>query len=290
MPQPAQTTPATAHPTRLAPAHDGPATMTVEHLTFGYRRNAPVLSDITASLHPGRLTALIGPNATGKTTLLRLMLGQQTPWQGRVLLDGKPIDQHSAQTRARRLSYVAQQSPVAFSFSVRQVVAMGRFAQSERGSLLAIERALSECDLLSIADRPFNELSGGQQQRVSVARAMAQSGWGEPGGGRAILLDEPVASADLQHAHQTLGLLKRAADDNRAVLVVLHDLNLAARWADEVWLMEGGALAYAGPWDKALTAQRLGAIYGATLTALTVPGDPRPVFHVAVPPHDAPIG
>ncbi len=289
MAQPVQTTSAMPETSGSKPFSVQPPTLQAEQLSFGYRLDDPVISQTDAVLSPGRLTVLIGPNATGKTTLLRLMLGQLSPQRGRVLLDGWDITGVPAAVRARRVGYVAQRSPVAFGFSVGQIVAMGRFAQRD-GNEAAVERALRDCDLMSVVDRPYNELSGGQQQRVSVARALAQSGWGEPGRGRAILLDEPVASADLRHAHQTLELLKRAADADRAVLAVLHDLNLAARWADEVWLMDGGAIACAGSWEQVLTSVRLEPVYGAKLTPLIPPGGGRPVFHAVVPPLNAASG
>jgi len=277
-------------PTRVAQA--APA-VRVERLTFGYRPDRPVISALDAALHAGRLTVLLGPNATGKTTLLRLMLGQLAPDAGRVLLGDQDVAQLAPAARARRLAYVAQESPVAFGFTARQVVAMGRYAQAEDDGA-SVAAALRDCDLSDVADRPFNELSGGQRQRVAVARALAQSGWGGDGGiaaaggaARVILMDEPVASADLRHAHHTLGLLRDAARRGWAVLVVLHDLNLAARFADEAWVMDGGRLAYAGDWSAALTPQRLGPIYGATLTPLRAsPGD-RPVFSAHVPPRGA---
>jgi len=287
MPQPSQAD--TAHDP--APGDDASATpaapLRVEQLSFGYRPNQPVLEALDAELRTGRLTALIGPNATGKTTLLRLMLGQLPPDQGRVLLDGRDVRTWPHDRRARRIAYVAQRPSVAFGFTVRQVVAMGRHAQPLHGQRdQAVEHALSACDLHDAATRPFNELSGGQQQRVAVARALAQSEIGRPGRGRVLLLDEPCASADPRHAHQLLSLLRDAARADRAVLVVLHDLNLAARWADDVWLMDRGRLAAAGAWREVLQPARLDPVYGMRFTALHAPGDQRPVFHATLTPDD----
>jgi len=286
MSQPSQAAASEYASAAAGPPGRGAPALRVERLAFGYRPNHPVISALDARLLPGRLTVLLGPNATGKTTLLRLMLGQLVPDAGRVLLGDDPVADLAPPARARRLAYVAQDSPVAFGFTARQVVAMGRYAQRDDGGA-SVEAALRDCDLTDVADRPFNELSGGQRQRVAVARALAQSGWGEAGDadeGRVILMDEPVASADLKHAHRTLGLLRDAAQRGRAVLVVLHDLNLAAKFADDAWLMDGGSLLFAGPWYQALTAERLGPVYGAELTPLRAsPGD-RPVFSAQVPP------
>jgi len=287
MPQPSQAD--TAHD--AAPGLDASAPpLRVEQLTFGYRPNLPVLEALDAELTPGRLTALIGPNATGKTTLLRLMLGQLVPDRGRVLLHGRDVRDWPHDRRARRIGYVAQRPSVAFGFTVRQVVAMGRHAQRLHGPAAgdeAVDHALTACDLHDAAARPFNELSGGQQQRVAVARALAQSEIGRPGRGRVLLLDEPCASADPRHAHQLLSLLREAARADRAVLVVLHDLNLAARWADDVWLMDRGRLTAAGPWRDVLRPQTLDPVYGMRFAALRAAGDERPVFHAALAPDDA---
>ncbi|NBC10153.1 MAG: ATP-binding cassette domain-containing protein [Planctomycetes bacterium] len=288
MPQPSQAD--TAHDP--APGDDASATpaapLRVEQLSFGYRPNQPVLEALDAELRTGRLTALIGPNATGKTTLLRLMLGQLAPDRGRVLLDGREAQAWPHDQRARRIGYVAQRPSVAFGFTVRQVVAMGRHAQRVNGPQEeVVERALTACDLHDAAAQPFNELSGGQQQRVAVARALAQSEIGRPGRDRVLLLDEPCASADPRHAHQLLSLLRDAARDGRAVLVVLHDLNLAARWADDVWLLDRGRLAAVGAWGDVLQSARLDPVYGMRFTALHAAGDERPVFHAALAPDDS---
>lgn len=257
--------------------------VTIRGLSFGYRPGQRVLDRLDADLVPGRVTALIGPNATGKTTLLRLILGRWRPDAGQVRVGGVEAVDLDAVQRARRLAYVGQRSAVAFRFSVRQIVTLGRFAQRQDGGR-AVAHAIEVCGLGSVADRAFHELSGGQQQRVAVARALAQSGFGERGDDRVLLLDEPVASADLRHAHQTLGLLQQAAREGRAVLVVLHDLNLAARWADAVWLMDGGRLVAAGPWEQVLTAAQLEPVYGVQLTPLRPAGSDRPVFHAVLPP------
>ena len=141
-------------------------------LSFGYRPGAAVLRDLHVKLRAGRLTVLLGPNASGKTTLLRLLLGQLTPDAGSVTLHGRPVATITARELARQVSYVPQRSGVSFAFSVREVVAMGRYAFGDRRY---VEEALRHLDLANLATRPVRELSGGQQQRVMLARAWAQS-------------------------------------------------------------------------------------------------------------------
>lgn len=253
--------------------------MRVDGLIFGYRADTPVIEGLSAELGVGRLTALIGPNAAGKSTLLKLMLGQLEPWSGRVMLGDRPVDAMVEIERAAAISYVPQRGALSFAFTVRQVVAMGRFAVGRDDR--ALEAALEACDLSGLSDRVYAQLSGGQQQRVLLARAMAQA-WRPPPdpGGRVMLLDEPTASADLWHIHRTMGRLRDLAAAGLAVLVVLHDLNLASRYADDVWLMDEGHLLAADAWDAVMRPEVLEPAYRVSLRALAVDGSDRPVFVV----------
>lgn len=263
--------------TAPAPPPAAPA-LAVEDVTFGYSPRQPVVEGVSGTVVGGRVTALLGPNAAGKSTLLRLMLGHLTPQTGRVTLGGESVLTMPARARARRMSYVPQQGGVGFAYAVREVVAMGRFAagNAARTDAEAVEQAMRDGGLLEVADRVFNELSGGQRQRVLVARAMAQAA----GGGQAILLDEPTSSLDLRHVHELMALLRHQADQGRAVVVVLHDLNLAARYADDVWLMDRGRLVAAGGWWDVMRAETLAPVYGVTLRPLDA-GSERPVFVAA---------
>lgn len=258
--------------------------MRIDRLSFAYAADQPIVRDLTATLAPGRLTVLLGPNAAGKTTLLRLMLGQLQPDGGCVMLDDRPIEAHSAASRAGVISYVPQQGQAGFAFTVAQVVAMGRFAVGRDEQ--AVARALSQCDLVAQKNRPFNELSVGQQQRVMLARALAQAA----GGGRIMLLDEPVSAMDLWHVHHVMVLLRDLARQGLAVVTVLHDLNLAAEYADDIWLLDDGRLLAQGPWQTVLTPQLLEPVYRVSLTTLTRPGSDRPMFAVTGAGADVPAG
>lgn len=244
-------------------------TFSLRGVTYGYETGRPVVEGATASLRAGRVCAVIGPNAAGKTTLLRLMLGQLEPWAGAVELEGRAVAAMPVRERARRMSYVPQRGGVSFAFTVREVVAMGRFAA---GGGRDVEAAMRACEVEGLGDRPFVELSGGQQQRVLVARAMAQAS----SGGRVMLLDEPGSNMDLRHQHALMRLLRLQAEAGLAVCVVLHDLNLAAAYADDVWLMEAGRVTAAGPRDEVMTAERLAGAYGVALRVVEVGG--RAVF------------
>ena len=253
----------------------------VRGLVAGYDPEHPVLHGISARLTPGRLTALLGPNAAGKSTLLKAMLGQVAPSAGSVTLDGVPVGELAGPALARRVSYVPQRGEASFAFTVREVVAMARYAQ---GDGLYIDAALERCGLSGLAGRPVSALSGGQRQRVLIARAWAQSRPGKgraaaagrpssegvlPGvGGGVVLADEPAAGLDLNHAYSMMGLLKAMAGEGLAVLVVLHGLELASRWADEVWLMDAGRLVAAGPAGAVLRRAVLEPVYGVRLAEL----------------------
>jgi len=251
----------------------------VETVRFGYEADTAIVDGVNASLHGGRVTVLLGPNAAGKSTLVKLMLGQLTPWSGAVMLDGVPIGSLPARKRAALMSYVPQRAGTGFAYTVDEVVGMGLYAAGAVSGALsggAADEAIAACDLESVRGRVFNRLSYGQQQRVLLARAMAQSS----GAGRVMLLDEPGSAMDLWHVHRMMQQLTRLASRGMAVLVVLHDLNLAARYADEVWLMDGGRLAASGAWSRVLTPAVLEPVYRVKIESLMTDTHERPVFRV----------
>ncbi|MCX5660580.1 MAG: ABC transporter ATP-binding protein [Planctomycetota bacterium] len=256
--------------------------MTLDALEFGYEPGRAIVRGLSGRLKAGRLTTLIGPNAAGKSTLMRMMLGQARPWSGAVRLDGEDVASMEARRRASLISYVPQRAGVGFAFSVEEVIEMGRFSQrtghaaASGASSGAVQRAIEACDLSDLRDRVFTQLSFGQQQRVLLARAMAQA----EGRGRVMLLDEPGSAMDLWHVHHMMGWLVRLARSGLGVLVVLHDLNLAARYADEVWLMDGGRLAAEGAWEKVMTPELLEPVYRVDLRPVQRAAGERPVFVV----------
>ena len=248
--------------------------ISIDQLRFGYDVT-PVVDGVTAQLSPGKVTALIGPNAAGKSTLMRLMLGLLTPWSGSVKVLGEEITSTETLDRSRQLSYVPQRPGVRFAFTVRQVIAMGAYGLPKRMAVPLVDKAIEDAGLNDLADRVLMELSGGQQQRVMLARAEVQSATA----GRAMLLDEPGSHLDLQHRHAMMQRLRELAAGGLAVLVVLHELDLAMRYADEAWLLDAGRLAAAGPWDVVLTPKTLNPVYGITLEQIDRGGE-RPILAV----------
>lgn len=258
------------------------AVISIADVRFGYELGQAVVQGCNALLLPGRITALVGPNAAGKTTLMRLMLGLLKPWSGSVHMNGAPIEYMDARARARVVSYVPQRPGVRFAFTVKQVIAMGTHALSDRqASLHAVQTVLSEAGLDALSGRTFSKLSGGQQQRVLLARAEVQASQG----GRGLLLDEPGSHLDLHHRHQMMQRLRTLAEDGLAVLVVLHDLDLACRYADDAWLMDKGKLVATGGWQDVLTPERLAPVYRIGLRRIEDAGE-RPLLAVA-PDRDA---
>lgn len=264
----------------------------LEQVCFGYS-GSPVVQNVNAQLQPGKVTALIGPNAAGKSTLMRLMLGRLTPWSGGVQVQGRGVEAWSPLDRAQRLSYVPQRPGVRFAFTVRQVIAMGAYALAKRVADRLVDNAMEQAGLTTLADRVLMELSGGQQQRVLLARAEVQSATA----GQAMLLDEPGSHLDLKCRHAMMRRLRVLAGNGLAVLVVLHELDLAVRYVDQAWLMGAGKLVADGPWDQVLTPSILSPVYGLDFKQINS-GEDRPIlivdtkspstmFREAVTPHHA---
>jgi iron complex transport system ATP-binding protein len=231
-----------------------------------------VVRDASLRLRPGELVALLGPNGAGKTTLLRSVLGLAPRHGGRVTLDGSDPAALGARERARKLSYLPQARPLTWPVRVRDVVALGRFAHgvalgAPRGEdARAIARALAACELDALADRHWDSLSGGELSRAHVARALAAEA-------PVLLADEPTVALDPLHQHQVMSLLRAYVDAGNAVLVVLHDVGLAARFADRlVWIKDGRTVADGPPADT-LSGERFAEVYGVRAAVRRIDGD-----------------
>lgn len=222
------------------------------------------LVSASLSVRPGELACVAGPNGAGKTTLLRVASGALHPREGEVRLFGEPLHRMDARGIARAVAVVAQKDTVAFGFTVREVVMMGR-APHQTGWMRAGERdrevvlqAMRQCDVEGLAGRRVTELSGGEQKRVAIARALAQ----EP---RVLLLDEPAAFLDVRHQIDLYELLAEEAKKGRAVVVVMHDLNAAAQYAQKIVLMKAGRIVATGNVEEVMTYARLKETFDADL-------------------------
>jgi len=233
-------------------------------LAFSYAPSRPILHNLSFSLQPGSVCALVGPNGAGKSTLLRLLLGVLTPTRGQISLDGQPLQSFSHRQRAQRIAYVPQRTSLAFAFTIREFVRLGRYSVSGREDKSAIAAAMDRAGLLDRADEPIATLSAGQQQRAALARALAQLDAPAPAGSaRFLLADEPVSAMDPRHALEAMALLRSLADSGLGVAVVLHDLTLAVRFCDQALVLsEAGHLAAAGA--HALSPDILDPVFGVS--------------------------
>ena len=239
---------------------------------------AEVLKDISLEVACGTVTALVGPNGAGKSSLLRVLSGEIV--SPGVTLDGTPLTRLDIQELARRRSVMTQATSMAFDFLVREVLAMGWVGDAGHPSTVALPEVAAACGICPLLDRRFNTLSGGERQRVHFARCWLQI-WHPLGdnASRYLLLDEPTSSMDLRHELLVLRLARRASTADVGVLVVLHDLNLAARFADRVALMADGAMVAVGPPETVLTSATLSRVYRTPVCVERHAGLDRLVVH-----------
>ncbi|MEH6493310.1 heme ABC transporter ATP-binding protein [Halopseudomonas sp.] len=224
-----------------------------------------ILQGISFQLAAGEVLAVLGTNGAGKSTLLASLSGELTPLGGSIMLSGRPLAGWSAQERARRMAVLPQSSTLAFAFSVAEVVALGRLphATGRQQDELIVEQAMAATDVTQLRERSYLTLSGGERQRVHLARVLTQI-WdaGEQG---CLLLDEPTASLDLAHQQLILQQARDMAERGLAVVVVLHDLNLAARYADRLLLLHQGRVSALGtPW-QVLSTERVAEVFGVAV-------------------------
>lgn len=235
-----------------------------------------LLDDVSLALHPGEVLAVIGPNGAGKSTLLRTLSGELSPQSGRLVMNGRPLADWDARQAAKMRGVLPQASALAFRFSVLEVVLMGRSPHRQScghsNNSAIVWQALALTDTAHLAERVYTTLSGGERQRVQLARVLAQI-W-EPCDPlhRYLLLDEPTSALDLAHQHAVLAIARRFADANAAgVLAILHDINLAALYADRIAVLHQGRLVAAGPPCQVLNRELIQEIFNYPVTISTHP-------------------
>jgi iron complex transport system ATP-binding protein len=236
-------------------------------------RGQTLLSHVNIAVAAGEITAIIGPNGAGKSTLLGILAGDIHPTAGSVLVHERAITEYSVAELARRRSVMLQQSAVAFSYTVREVVEMGLSAwdkADQRDAATVVARALDDTDSTRLAHRDVTTLSGGEQARASLARVIAQDA-------PVVLLDEPTASLDISHQELVLGLAGSLAAAGGAVVIVLHDLDAAATHADQVVMLVDGHVVAAGPPAAVMTSAVLTKVYGHPIDVIEHPTTGRPL-------------
>jgi len=220
------------------------------------------LNGVSASLEPGRITAICGPNGAGKSTLLQALAGLFEPSSGSIELDGAPLPH--GRERARRIGYLPQVGEVAWDLSVAALASLGRLPHGDRGEE-QVAASLEAVDLTHLAARPISTLSGGERARALLARVLA----GEP---QWILADEPLAALDLAHQLTLLARLREAANHGTGVVLVLHDLALAMNHADHVVVLDVGLVEANGPPETALSDRTIARTWGVAARWLGEPG------------------
>jgi iron complex transport system ATP-binding protein len=234
-----------------------------------YRRERPLaLQRVSCAVPAGELVAVVGPNGSGKTTLLRALLGLVALEEGVALVDGRPVSEWSRRQLAQTVGVVGQQEETVFPLTVAETVMLGRYAYL--GALgapgprdrSAVHTALERCDVLGLAQRSVDSLSGGEWKRVRVARALAQ----EP---RALVLDEPTASLDVRHEMELFELVGQLVRDGLGALVITHHLNLAARFAHRIVLLDSGSVVASGAPGQVLTRETLSRVFAWPVAVTT---------------------
>lgn len=242
--------------------------------------HTPALAPFSDRLAPGELLAIVGPNGAGKSTLLSLLSGYRRPECGSIQLDAIPLQCWVPEALAQRRALVAQKLTLGFDWPVHELVALGSNASPKE-----INSVLDLLELQSFAKRSALNLSGGETQRVMIARALCQLGLGRTTAtlsGSVLLLDEPTSALDIGHQQRVMRLLRQLAIKQRLMIAcVLHDLNLAARYAHRVWLLAHGRRIAAGPPTKVLCRDSLARVFKAELEIRSNPGDDSPLVVLA---------
>jgi iron complex transport system ATP-binding protein len=241
------------------------------------------IADLAFAIEAGQVFGVVGPNASGKTTLIRLLSRVLAPARGRILLDGRDLAELSVQEVARAVAVVPQDVPARFPYTVRELTLMGRFPHAPRRFFESredrrlAERAMEAAGVLAVADEPLDQLSGGERQRALLGRALCQ----QP---RLLVLDEPTAHLDLYHQAECVGLLRRLnRETGLTVVLVSHDLSLAGEVADRLLLMRQGRAVQVGPPEAVLDERLLGDVYGCRVVVDKHPVSRRPVVQVVWP-------
>lgn len=235
----------------------------------------PVLTGASLDVRAGEVRALVGPNGAGKSTLLSVLTGDRTPSSGRVVVDGRDLTTWTTRELALRRAVLTQDVTVSFPFTVREVVEMGR--SPWRGTPAEVEdddavaTSLAATDVAHLADRRFTTLSGGERARAALARVLAQRT-------QLLLLDEPTAALDLRHQEIVLTLAREHARAGGAIVVVVHDIGLAAAYADQVTVLARGHVVGDGPARDVLTSALLSDVYEHPVEVLEHPGGGAPII------------
>lgn len=256
-------------PARSAPEHLPPGTVLLEgrNISFSYG-SRPILDNVTLEVRAGEIVGLLGPNGTGKSTLLGVLTGDLIPARGQVELFGRDLASYDRRELARTRSVMPQSSEFPFSYLVYDIVAMGRscWEDDPEGDEHIIQRSMGHTQVLDLVDRDVTRLSGGEKARVTLARVLAQEA-------RVVFLDEPTAALDISHQERTMELCVDLAEDGCGVVAVMHDIQLAAAYCDRIAVMSEGGVASIGTPHEVITSELLTRVYNWPIDVMTLPND-----------------
>lgn len=237
----------------------------VKNISFSISSKKTLLKDISLTAKAGELLTILGPNGAGKSTLLKMLSGALKPSKGSIAIDGKPIHTFSKPELSQQRAVLSQHYSMTADFLVKDVVMMGRYPHFKGRPLPSdfsvVKKSLETVGMLDLSERNINTLSGGEQQRVHLARVLAQINYADPHRKGLMLLDEPVSSLDIQYQHVVLTIAKEKSLQGHAVISVLHDLNLAAQYADRIIILKQGAKFADDIPEKALNTELLEKVY-----------------------------
>jgi len=258
------------------PSEPSPGEVALEAAGVSVTRGGrEVVSGVDLVVRHGELIALVGPNGAGKSTLLGALAGDLDTSSGSIRLDGRPVSGWTVHELAVRRSVLLQRIEISFPFSVLDVVRMGRApwagTAGEEDDERAVAGALADTDVADLGEREYTSLSGGERARAALARVLAQTTG-------ILLLDEPTAALDLQHQELVMGVARERARRGTAVVVVAHDLALAAAWADRIVVLEGGRMVADGSPRDVLTEELLSRVYRTPVEVIAHPATGAPII------------
>ncbi|EKN3346424.1 heme ABC transporter ATP-binding protein [Yersinia ruckeri] len=258
---------------------DEPLLLDAQNLCFSVAGRS-LIQDVSLQIRSGEMVAIIGPNGAGKSTLMRLLTGYLNTNSGDCQILGKSLSAWSRQQLAKTRAVMRQYSDLKFPFSVEEVVTMGRTPHGKLGMKEAVQQVMEQTGCTPLAQRDYRQLSGGEQQRVQLARVLAQL-WQKKPTPRCLFLDEPTSALDLHHQQHSLRLLRQLTlEQPLAVCCVLHDLNLAALYADRILLLHQGRLVAAGTPQEVLHTDILTRWYQADLGVYCHPENQLPQVYL----------
>ncbi|MBT7564059.1 MAG: heme ABC transporter ATP-binding protein [Porticoccaceae bacterium] len=238
-----------------------------------------ILRDVNVAINTGQITVIVGPNGAGKSSFIKVLSGDILPTQGQVILNDKALSDWSPDQRARMVSVLPQHSSLNFPFNASEVVALGRIPH-QSGKVRdthIVKEALATVDANYLESRFFTQMSGGEKQRVQLARVLAQIWESTTTGNQFLVLDEPTSALDLSHQVLTLKIVSELAERGVGVVMVVHDLNLAARCADNIIVFDKGTIVAQGSPDEVLNEQLISDVFGITPLILKHPVTGKPL-------------